>query len=123
MKHLLLAVSIAALACACDSRTTTDQTPAAPAPKVAAAPASDPTPTAAPAPASLGEPEECLAYVKRLDACLTKAAATNKATADIFRQQMDTTRAHWRTITDRTALATACKAAGFAQASAMLKCE
>ena len=128
MEKMLLAALMASLLSACGSNDKAAGTSEAPKPQPPAAAASTTTPpppaaTASTAPA--GEPEECQAYIKRVEACMAKASSGNAAATDMFRQQLDAARAQWAQISDRTALANACKAAndGFSQAAAMLKCE
>jgi hypothetical protein len=74
--------------------------PAAPA-KPAAAPAA-PTTTASNLPA------ECEAYFKTVTACVEKVGGSNPAVAT-FKQQMETSKAEWAKVPDKTTLAPVCK--------------
>ncbi|WP_440224134.1 DUF5339 family protein [Dokdonella sp. MW10] len=131
-KQLILAALVSITLAACGGKTEDAAKPAeTPAP--AAAPATPAEPVAAAVDESSppkhapveGEPAECESYVKRVNACVEKAQGANPAGAEAFRQQLETTRAQWAQIPDKTALAAACKQAedAFAQTAAMLKCE
>ena len=93
-----------------------------------AAPAAAPA-AAAPAPAPIamvdtgGLPAECDAYFKKVDACVAKAGASNPM-AGSFKTAEDSARKQWSTMTDKAALASACKQAdtAFDQQAAALHC-
>jgi hypothetical protein len=71
------------------------------APVAAAAPAAAPT-------KSDSLPAECDAYIRTVTACVEKVGASNPAIAS-FKQQMDTNRAEWAKVADKTTFAAACK--------------
>lgn len=79
-----------------------------------AVPTKAPTTAAAPAPApaapakSDGLPAECDAYIRTVTACVEKVGSSNPAIAS-FKQQMETSRAEWAKVPDKTAFANTCK--------------
>lgn len=124
MNKLWIALSLCVALAACNK---TEQ-PAAPAAgeqpaaqPAAAAPASAPAADATAAASSDALPTECESYISRVKACVAKAGDAAKA----FDQSLDQAKEQWKAISDKTALASACKQAndGFAQAAKALNCD
>ena len=69
-------------------------------------------------------PAECDTYVTKVDACV-KSLGANNAMAGTFKQSMETARASWANMPDKTALANACKQANvaFTQNAAAMGCK
>ena len=69
-------------------------------------------------------PPECDAYVTKVDACV-KSLGSNNQMAGSFKQAMETARASWANIPDKTALANSCKQADamFSQNAAAMGCK
>lgn len=115
MKKLLALISIAAVMTACSKA---PEAPAAPAPAAPAAVA----PAPASATASNDLPKECLDYLDKVNACLSKQSG---AAADAIKAGMEQTKSAWATMgSDKAALGSACKAVsdGFAAQAAAMKC-
>jgi hypothetical protein len=69
-------------------------------------------------------PSECDAYIKKVTACMDKLGANN-ASASMFKQQLDSARAQWTAIPDKTQLNAQCKQSAdlFAQSSTQMGCQ
>lgn len=126
---LALAASLAALAGCNKSEekaaapAASTPAPAAPAP-VTPAPSSTPPSSAAPsAGATASVPAECEAYLAKVNACMDKLGSGNPAAAAI-KEQLDSARAQWGAISDKTQLATQCKQSSdsFAQSASQMGC-
>lgn len=97
----------------------TTPAPVTPAP-APAAPAPSATPPAA---ASATVPAECEAYLAKVNACMDKLGNSNPAAASI-KQQLDSAKAQWAAVSDKTQLAAQCKQSSdlFAQSASQMGC-
>ena len=70
-------------------------------------------------------PAECDTYVTKVDACVKSLGGNNAQMAGQFKQSMQTARASWANIQDKTQLANMCKQAdaAFTQTSAAMGCK
>ncbi len=123
MKSLAAAFALCLALTACKQE---EAAPVASAAHPAAAPAAA-APAAAPAPAVAAShvemPAECSAYLERVKACLAKSG--NTAATAAVEQGLQQSKAQWEAVTDKVALASACKAASeqFTATATALKCE
>jgi hypothetical protein len=132
-KHLaLLAIAACAIALAgCEKKEEAAAPASSSAPPASSAPAAPSSSSSTPAPAapaaSTGStasiPAECEAYVQKVNACVSKLGQGNPAMAAI-KQQLDTARSQWGTVSDQGALAAQCKQSNdlFSQSSAQMGC-
>lgn len=120
MKSQLFAVCLVALLAACSQ----ESTPTAPAAAAEPAPvAAAPVSTAAPTVSNTSQlPQECEAYLERVQACVGKQ---NGQAADMMKTNLDQVRATWSSAgADKSQLIEACKAANeaFNTQASMMKC-
>lgn len=123
---VVLAASMAVLA-GCNK---SEEKVAPPAASTTPAPTSTPTAPAAPAPSATPPaastaslPAECEAYLTKVNACMDKLGSSNPAAASI-KQQLDSARAQWASVPDKTQLASQCKQSSdlFAQSASQMGC-
>jgi len=123
---VVLAATMAALA-GCNK---SEEKVAPPAASTTPAPTSTPTPPASPAPSATPPaastaslPAECEAYLTKVNACMDKLGNSNPAAASI-KQQLDSARAQWASVPDKTQLASQCKQSSdlFAQSASQMGC-
>ena len=123
---VVLAASMAVLA-GCNK---SEEKVAPPAASRTPAPTSTPTAPAAPAPSATPPaastaslPAECEAYLTKVNACMDKLGNSNPAAASI-KQQLDSARAQWASVPDKTQLASQCKQSSdlFAQSASQMGC-
>lgn len=103
-----------------------DNKAATPASSSTAAPAAAPAASTPPPTASAAGdiPADCDAYIKKVSACMDKLGANSPA-ASAFKQQMDSARAQWASVPDKTQLAAQCKQSSdlFTQSSSQMGCQ
>ncbi|MPT28594.1 MAG: glutaconyl-CoA decarboxylase subunit gamma, partial [Achromobacter sp.] len=83
----------------------------------------EPSATTPPAASAASVPEECEAYLTKVNACMDKLGSSNPAAASI-KQQLESAKSQWAAIPDKTQLAAQCKQSAdlFAQSATQMGC-